>query len=137
MVRGVAAGLGRRRIAVRVDEARAAGADPADPVGRAADDEGVARDVAGDDRAGSDGREPADVDAGDDDRAGADRAAVREDDRADLPVVGPGEVAGRGDGARVAVVGQDRARADEHAVLDRHAVVDERRVLDLDPVADR
>ena len=34
------------------------------------------------------------------------------------------------------VVGQDRARADEHAVPDRHAVVDERAVLDLDPVAE-
>ena len=64
-------------------------------------------------------------------------AAVREVDRADRPVVGPGQVAGRGHGARVPVVGEDRARADEDAVADRHAVIDERTVLDLDPVAER
>ena len=59
-----------------------------------------------------------------------------EADGAHGPVVGAGELAGRGDRPRVPIIGQDRARADEDAVLDGHAVVDEGAVLDLDPVAD-
>ena len=50
-----------------------------------------------------------------------------EADRGDLPVVGPGQLALRRDRARVAVVGEDGARADEHAVRDGHAVIHERR----------
>jgi hypothetical protein len=69
----VPARLGQGGIAVRIEQAYAAGADPADPMGRTADDERVIRDVPSDDRTGSHGGEPADVDAGDNNRAGADR----------------------------------------------------------------
>ena len=40
------------------------------------------------------------------------------------------------DGAREAVVREDRVRPDEDAVLDGHAVIDERGVLDLHAVAE-
>ena len=51
--------------------------------------------------------------------------------------VGAGKAAVGVLGPRAAVVGQDRAGADEDAVRDGHAVIDERAVLDLDPVAER
>src|SRR4029079_13894102 len=136
-VGGVAARLGRRGFAVRGKEALAAGADPADPLRGTAGDEGEMGAAPGHDAAGPDHREPAHFDAGDDDCPGADRAAPAEEDRRDRPVVGPGNVPGRGDRPRVALVRQDRAGADEHAVLDGDAVVDEGEVLDLDAVADR
>ncbi len=55
---------------------------------------------------------------------------------ADRPVVTAGKLTSGGHGARVTIIGQDRARADEDAVADRYAVVDKRPVLDLDAVAE-
>src|SRR3989304_5437776 len=109
---------------------------PPDPPRGAADAERMRRHVAGDDRPGADGREAADVRAGDHDRPGPDRRAMTEPDRADRPVLGPGEVAGRCDCPGVAIVRQDRPGADEDAILDGHAVVDEGAVLDLRPIPD-
>ena len=105
--RGVRSGAGARR----VGQPLAAGADPAQAAGRIAGDERVVGHVAGHDRPRADGRESADRGAGDDHRAGADGAAVTELDRADGPVVAAGQLAGRGDGPRVSVVGEDRVRA--------------------------
>ena len=132
----VAPDLRRRGMPLGVHEPVAAGAHPADPLRGAPGDERVPRDGARHDGPGADHRERPDIAAGDDDGARADRAAVLEPDRGDLPVVGAGQLALGGDRPRVAVVGEDRARADEHAVGDRDAVVDERAVLDLHAVAD-
>ena len=100
----------------RLDEPFAADADPADGPGRVPGDEGVRRDVVGDDRAGPDHRVRADVAAGDDDGTGPDRGADRDVDRADRPVGRPGEIARRVQRSWPTIVGQDRARPDEHAV---------------------
>ena len=67
---------GRRRRRPASVSRGPAGAHPAQAAGRIAGHEGVVGDVAGDDRAGADGREPADSGAGDDDGSGADGAAV-------------------------------------------------------------
>src|SRR6266508_485207 len=88
------------------------------------------------DRPGPDHRVAPHVRARHDDRSRADRAAFPQMDRGDLPIVGPGQVAGGGHGPRIAVVREDGMRSDEGAVLRRHAVIDERRVSDLDPVAE-
>src|SRR5664279_4089761 len=104
-------------------------------MGRAAGHQGEVRHVTGHDGPRADRGEVADGGARHDDCAGPDRAATPQQDGRDGPVLGPGQLTGGGDRAGVAVVGQDRAGADEHAVLDGHAVVDEGQVLDLDPVA--
>src|SRR5262249_33254425 len=114
---GVAVQLGRRRITVTRPEPGTAATDPAEPASRGADDPRVGRDIAGHARSGAAGRESPDLDTGDDDRPGADRAAVAEDDRTDRPVVRAGELAGRRDRPREAVVREDRIGSDEDPVL--------------------
>ena len=110
--RSVRVGRGRCRRVAGV----AAGAHPADPPGRVADDERVVLDPPGDDRpAPTSAKVPMSQPATTTAPAPIEQPSAR-CGRGDGPVVGPGEVAGRGDGARVAVVGEDRARPDEHAV---------------------
>ena len=109
---------------------------PSQPSRRVTSHEGVVRDVASNDGPGTDGGKAPDIEAGDDHGPRPDRRAGPKPDRAHHPVVVTREVAARSDGAWEAIVGKDRVRTDEDAVVHRNAVIDERGVLDLHPVAD-
>src|SRR4029450_5999739 len=105
----------------------AADAHPAGGPGGCAQDQLVVSHGGGDDRARTDPRVTTDGGPADDGcvRAGG-RAAVY-DGWDDLPIA---------DGARSAIVGEHRARADEHLIADRDSRVHRDVVLDLRPVAD-
>ena len=121
---------------MHIAQASRAAADVAVLAGGIAEDQGVRRHVARDDRARADEREGADSYAAHDHRARADRRAVFDQRRCDLPVVGALESAIRRDRARSEVVGEADVRADEHAVFQRDALEDRNVVLYLDVRAD-
>jgi len=101
-----------------------------------ANDQAVVRDVCRHHCPGSDHGETPDGDPGNDDYSGAERRAVANVDRTDLPVVRLLEIAGRGDGAREAIVRQADARPDEDSFLQVRTMVKIGSVLDLAVRAD-
>src|SRR2546423_7028563 len=103
---------------------------------RIAREDGVGRDVARHDRAGSDERPGADPEAAEDDGARAQHGAAFDDRREQLPIIRRLELPGLGRRPRVLVVDEQHAVSDKDLVLDRHARADEAMALDLAARAD-
>lgn len=110
--------------------------DPADAAGGHSHDEGIGRDVTGDDRSGADHCPGSDAHRGHAHGARADRRSAPDAHADGFPVRARLQGALRRDRAGAVIIREDRCGSHKNAVGQRGGLVDERVVLDLAARAD-